>query len=72
MDSHTDSVLKRLEVVKTCRRCRWSNGVKERILLESVAGQRQISAMGVVGLRVARTTAHQDRAWLAKGLEALR
>jgi transposase len=44
MDSHTDSVLDRLEVVETGRRRRWSEGEKERIVLESMAGPRQISA----------------------------
>ena len=44
MDSHTDSVLKRLDVVETGRRRRWSEGEKERIVLESMTGPRQISA----------------------------
>ena len=44
MDSHTDSVLSRLDVVETGRRRRWSEGEKERIVLESMAGPRQISA----------------------------
>jgi transposase len=44
MDSHTDSVLNRLDVVETGRRRRWSEGEKERIVLESMAGPRQISA----------------------------
>ena len=44
MDSHTDSVLNRLDVVDTGRRRRWSEGEKERIVLESMAGPRQISA----------------------------
>lgn len=44
MDSHTDSVLSRLEMVETGRRRRWSEGEKERIVLESMAGPRQISA----------------------------
>lgn len=44
MDSHTDSVLNRLDVVETGRRRRWSEGEKERIVLESMAGARQISA----------------------------
>ena len=35
MDSHTDSVLNRLDVVDTGRRRRWSDGEKERIVLES-------------------------------------
>jgi transposase len=44
MDSHTDSVLHRLDVVETGRRRRWSEGEKERIVLESMAAPRQISA----------------------------
>ena len=44
MDSHTDSVLSRLNVVETGRRRRWSEGEKERIVLESMAGPRLISA----------------------------
>ena len=44
MDSHTDSVLNRLDVVDTGRRRRWSDGERERIVLESMAGPRQISA----------------------------
>ena len=44
MDSHTDSVLSRLDMVETGRRRRWSEGAKERIVLESMAGPRQISA----------------------------
>ena len=44
MDSHTHSVLSRLDVVETGRRRRWSEGEKERIVLESMAGPRQISA----------------------------
>jgi transposase len=44
MDSHTDSVLSRLDMVETGRRRRWSEGEKERIVLESMAGPRQISA----------------------------
>jgi transposase len=44
MDSHTHSFLNRLEVVETGRRRRWSEGEKERIVLESMAGPRQISA----------------------------
>ncbi|MFS8038150.1 IS66-like element accessory protein TnpA [Xanthobacter sp. AM11] len=44
MDSDTDSVLHRLDVVDTGRRRRWSEGEKERIVLESMAGPRQISA----------------------------
>ncbi|MBX9912156.1 MAG: IS66 family insertion sequence hypothetical protein [Beijerinckiaceae bacterium] len=44
MNSHTDSVLNRLDVVDTGRRRRWSDGEKERIVLESMVGPRQISA----------------------------
>jgi transposase len=44
MDSHIDSVLKRLDVVETGRRRSWSEGEKERIVLESMAGPRQVSA----------------------------
>lgn len=44
MDSHTDSVLSRLDVVETGRRRRWSEDEKERIVLESLAGPRLISA----------------------------
>lgn len=44
MDSHTDSVLNRLDMVDTGRRRCWSEGEKERIVLESMAGPRQISA----------------------------
>lgn len=44
MDSHTDRVFSRLDVVETGRRRRWSEGEKERIVLESMAGPRLISA----------------------------
>lgn len=44
MNSHTHSVLDRLDVVETGRRRRWSEGEKERIVLESMAGPRQIAA----------------------------
>ena len=44
MDSHTDSVLSRLDMVETGRRRRWREGEKARIVLESMAGPRQISA----------------------------
>lgn len=44
MNGHTDSVLSRLDVVETGRRRRWSEGEKERIVLESMAGPRLISA----------------------------
>ncbi|EHL97007.1 hypothetical protein HMPREF9946_04446 [Acetobacteraceae bacterium AT-5844] len=43
MDSHNDSVLSRLDVVETGRRRRWSEGEKERIVLEGMAGPRLIS-----------------------------
>ncbi|MBQ1562135.1 MULTISPECIES: transposase [Alphaproteobacteria] len=36
--------MNRLDVVDTGRRRRWSDGEKERIVLESMAGPRQISA----------------------------
>lgn len=44
MDSHTDSALERLEIVETGRRRRWSAAAKERIVLESLRGPREISA----------------------------
>jgi transposase len=44
MDSHIHSVVSRLDVVETGRRRRWSDGEKERIALESMAGPRRISA----------------------------
>ena len=44
MDSHTDSVFNRLDVVDTGRRRRWRDGEKERSVLERMAGPRQISA----------------------------
>ena len=44
MDSHTHSDLHRLDVVETGRRRRWSKSEKERIVLESMAGPRQITA----------------------------
>ena len=56
MDSHTDSVLNRLDVVDTGRRRRWSDGEKKRIVLESMAGPRQISA-----------TAHRSQPALNRG-----
>ncbi|WP_342750220.1 IS66-like element accessory protein TnpA [Phreatobacter oligotrophus] len=36
--------MSRLDMVETGRRRRWSEGEKERIVLESMAGPRQISA----------------------------
>lgn len=44
MNSHTHSVLDRLDVVETGRRRRWSEAAKERIVLESMAGPRRITA----------------------------
>jgi transposase len=44
MDSHTISALGRLEVVETGRRRRWSEDEKLRIVLESLAGPRLVSA----------------------------
>ncbi len=44
MDSHTISAVKRLEVVETGRRRRWSADEKTRIVLESMAGPRLVSA----------------------------
>ena len=44
MDSHTISALGRLEVVDTGRRRRWSEDEKLRIVLESLAGPRLVSA----------------------------
>lgn len=44
MDSHTNSAFGRLEIVETGRRRRWSAAAKERIVLESMAGPREISA----------------------------
>jgi transposase len=44
MDSHTHSVFGRLEVVETGRRRRWSEEEKVRIVLESLAGPRLVSA----------------------------
>ncbi len=45
MDSHTDSAqVRRLEVVQTGRRRRWSEDEKLRIVLESLQGPRQASA----------------------------
>jgi len=44
MDSHTHGALGRLEVVETGRRRRWSEDEKARIVLESLAGPRLVSA----------------------------
>lgn len=43
MDSHTNRTFERLEIVETGRRRRWSAAAKERIVLESMAGPRQVS-----------------------------
>ena len=44
MDSHTHSAFGRLEIVETGRRRRWSEDEKIRIVLESLAGPRLVSA----------------------------
>jgi transposase len=44
MDSHTRSAFGRLEVVETGRRRRWSEDEKARIVVESLAGPRLVSA----------------------------
>src|SRR3954453_24096731 len=44
MDGHTHSAFGRLEVVETGRRRRWSEDEKVRIVLESLAGPRVVSA----------------------------
>jgi transposase len=44
MDSHTHSAFGKLEVVETGRRRRWSEDKKVRIVLESLAGPRLVSA----------------------------
>ena len=44
MDSHTHSAFGRLEVVEIGRRRRWSEDEKARIVLESLAGPRLVSA----------------------------
>jgi transposase len=44
MDSHTNRTFDRLEIVETGRRRRWSSAAKERIVLESLSGPRQVSA----------------------------
>ena len=46
MDGHSDSVLvQRLDVVQVGRRRRWSDDEKLRIVSESYAGYRQVSAV---------------------------
>src|SRR4051812_6692115 len=44
MDSHTRSAFGRLEVVETGRPRRWAEDEKARIVLESLAGPRLVSA----------------------------
>ena len=44
MDSHTHRTLDRLEIVEVGRRRRWSEAEKARIVLESMAGPRLVSA----------------------------
>ena len=44
MDGHTHSGFGRLEVVETGRRRRWSEDEKARIVLDSLAGPRLVSA----------------------------
>ena len=44
MDSHTHSAFGRLEIVETGRRRRWSEDEKARVVLESLAGPRLVSA----------------------------
>ncbi len=44
MDSHTHSAFGKLEVIETGRRRRWSEDEKARIVLESLAGPRLVSA----------------------------
>ena len=44
MDSHTPSAFGKLEVIETGRRRRWSEDEKVRIVLESLAGPRLVSA----------------------------
>ncbi len=44
MASHTHSAFERLEIVETGRRRRWSVAEKRRIILESLASPRQVSA----------------------------
>ncbi len=44
MDSHTHSAFSRLEIVEAGRRRRWSEDEKVRIVLESLAAPRLVSA----------------------------
>ena len=44
IDVNKDSALQKLEIVETGRRRRWSAEAKERIILESFAAPRRISA----------------------------
>ena len=44
MDSHTHNAFGRLEIVETGRRRRWSEDEKQRIVMESMSGPRQVSA----------------------------
>ena len=44
MDIHKDRAFGRLDIVETGRRRRWSAAAKERIVLESMSGPRQIAA----------------------------
>ena len=44
MGAHTDSLVSRLEVVEVGRRRRWSEAEKLRIVAESMAGRRLVSA----------------------------
>lgn len=50
MDSHTISALNQLEVVKTGRRRRWSEGEKPRIVLESLSEPRLVAASAAMRL----------------------
>lgn len=44
MDSHTHRAFERVEIVETGRRRRWSDEEKLKIVLESLAGPRLVSA----------------------------
>ena len=44
MDSHTHRSFDRLEIVEMRRRRRWSDAEKLKIVLESLAGPREVSA----------------------------
>jgi transposase len=44
MGAHTDSLVSRFEVVEVGRRRRWSDAEKLRIVAESMAGRRLVSA----------------------------